>query len=143
MANKADEILKTMPPLLKKLENSELLSQPLPTKNSEIPVAGIYVFYENGKPKYVGRSNKHRLQQRIREHSHPKGRSSSATWAYKLAKKRVAKDDPSFADVFAMQRERIGQMQVKVVGIIDPKQQYFLEAYVAAALGIPFQWETH
>ena len=166
MPNKGDEVLKNMAPLLKKLENSEPLYQNESLKwhtgrrreerkfwlsedaagklTSRIPLAGIYVFYEKGKPKYVGRSNKNRLQRRIGEHSHPKGRNSSATWAYKRAKNRVPKANPDFAEVYAKERREVREMQVRVVEVTDDKEQYFFEAYVAATYEIPsFQWETH
>ena len=52
----------------------------------ELPEMGIYVFYENGKPIYVGRTK--RMKKRISEHGSPSP-TKSATFAYLLAKKEL------------------------------------------------------
>ena len=74
----------------------------------------------------------------------------------KRGKNEQLEADPDFAKMFASERKRIGQMQVKVVKVLDDptivagrnglsaaQKQYFFEAYVAAAYDIPFDWDTH
>ena len=150
MPNKGDEVLRDMPRLLKELEDSDLLYQQRGPRNfwlssdkagrnrPEIPQKGIYVFYENERPAYVGRSNRRRLQKRIGEHSLPKGPRGTSSWAFKRAKEaagsnpafaeifksttgkdRQLEADPDFATMFASERKKIGQMRVRVVGIPD------------------------
>ena len=50
-----------------------------------IPDKGIYVFYESGKPLYVGRSD--RMRGSILEHGRPSSLHNSATFAFLLAMK--------------------------------------------------------
>jgi len=55
---------------------------------STVPKQGIYVFYENGKPIYVGRSNS--MRQRLRDHCAQSSDHFSATFAYLLANEAAA-----------------------------------------------------
>jgi excinuclease UvrABC nuclease subunit len=68
MNAKFEKIINQLSDLMQQLANS-----PLRQRNSlgDIPNKGIYVFYENEEPIYVGRSN--RMKDRIQEH----GRKSS------------------------------------------------------------------
>ena len=75
-----DKIVEKMQPNLEMLS----ASNPLARENlSSIPQRGIYVFYEDGIPIYVGRSN--RMKQRLQEHSRASSRHNSATFAFNLA----------------------------------------------------------
>ena len=79
--------------------------------------AGIYVFYENGLPIYVGRTRK--MRQRIRSHGYKGSRNNSASFAFNLAKKNAETrgvdvtrsrseldEDPAFKSLFDAERER-------------------------------------
>lgn len=74
MKDKFDEMIDKLPDLLKQLENS-------PSKKRDIlgtlPQKGIYVFYENECPIYVGRSN--RIKERLQEHSRPSSTHTSVS----------------------------------------------------------------
>ena len=66
MNTKFKEIIDEFPILMERLNKS-----PFITKNDlrDLPKRGIYVFYENDIPIYVGRSK--RLKSRLKEHSQP------------------------------------------------------------------------
>lgn len=111
-----------------------------------LPQNGIYVFYENGRPIYVGRSN--RMKDRIKEHGRPSSTHNSAPFAFNLAKK-VAKEkgvdvsrrrselekDPIFSGPFLEAKERVSRMSVKVIEVDNPVIQTLLEVYAALSLG--------
>lgn len=111
-----------------------------------LPQNGIYVFYENGRPIYVGRSN--RMKDRIKEHGRPSSTHNSAPFAFNLAKK-VAKEkdvdvsrrrrelekDPIFSGLFLKAKERVSRMSVKVIEVDNPVIQTLLEVYAALSLG--------
>jgi hypothetical protein len=79
-------LIDKLPVLFEKLANAGLK----PRNNlGTLPQNGIYVFYENGRPIYVGRSN--RMKDRIKEHGRPSSTHNSAPFAFNLAKK-VAKE---------------------------------------------------
>ena len=107
---------------------------------------GIYVFYESGKPVYVGRSD--RLRSRILEHGRPSSLHNSATLAFLLAmdmatskgidctgKKRddlqIAED---FKPLFDKAKELVRNMEVKVLKVDDAIEQAVFEVYVALHL---------
>ena len=86
-----NELVATMPGLLQSLQ-----SQPFRTRENlaGIPERGVYVFYENAKALYVGRSN--RLKARIQEHGR-EGSHNSAPFAFNLAKEKMrAKEIPHY-----------------------------------------------
>ena len=58
-------------------------------KRKDLPTyRGVYVFYENGKPIYVGRANN--IRKRIQWHTRESSGSESASFAFNLAKKEYA-----------------------------------------------------
>ena len=80
--DEANEILTRMPRLLDKLLDQALLDQePMP---SELCRSGIYVFYENNEPLYVGRSDN--IRRRIQMHSRPSSPAGSANFAFILTR---------------------------------------------------------
>jgi len=144
------KIIATFPELLKKLEDSDSYERDtLPAKLTQ----GIYVFYENGNPLYVGRCGREgRFKQRILEHSRPSSGHNTATFAYLIAqqnsqnKKDLEKSrkenekDPKFIEA----KERVSKMQIKVIEIKDPVTQTLFEVYSALELNTPFnEWGTH
>jgi len=78
MNDKFDEMIDQFPLLLNELVDS-------PSKNRDalgaLPKKGIYVFYENESPIYVGRSN--RIKERLLEHSRPSSTSTSVASTFK------------------------------------------------------------
>ena len=151
MNTKFKEIIDQFPLKMEKIKNS-----PVITINdlNNIPKRGIYVFYENDIPIYVGRSE--RLKSRLKEHSQQSSGHTSATFAFNIAKQdakkadidinRQRKDlehDPEFANIYRAAKERVAKMQIRVIGIEDPIEQTLFEVYVSLELGTNNEWGTH
>ena len=115
-----------------------------------VPERGIYVFYEIGRPLYVGRSN--RLRQRLQEHSRPGSPHNSAAFAFNLAirsarekglgleglQRTQLENDTSFARLFAEAKTRVAAMEIRIIEITDPIEQTVFEVYAALALDTPY-----
>jgi CO/xanthine dehydrogenase Mo-binding subunit len=101
--------------------------------------AGVYAFFEKGRPVHVGRTRN--LQQRLR--SHVRESHLSASLAFKLARRALGKkatyktkgsradlmNDPAFYAAFATQLARVKAVEVRFVEVPDPIDQYLLELY--------------
>ena len=142
-------------PYLEQVRDSfkRLLGKPLiPVEGmaSQIPLrsAGIYVFYENGKPLRVGTTTD--VRKRIRQHHGPSFRS--AAFAKRLARcatgikggtrpgegwKTQAGQNSRLGDEFEKARKRIRNMEVRWVEEPDADCRYLLEFYAAKELGTP------
>jgi hypothetical protein len=123
----------------------------------EMPSSGIYVFFENDRPLYVGRSG--RLRQRLQQHCRPSSGHNSAPFAFRLAREATGRTeasygtkgsraelerDPAFSQAFADARARVRRMRVRFVAEPRALQQTLLEVYVAVALETPYNdFETH
>jgi hypothetical protein len=132
-----------LPGLLKKLNKSRLMRR---NDLTGIPAKGIYVFFERGKPIYVGRSN--RLKKRITAHSRRTSGHNKATFAFLIAKNSARRagidlkayrgdlqEKPAFARLYTKAKERVGKMSVRVIEIDDPILQTLFEVYATVALG--------
>lgn len=141
--------------LLKKLNDAPLLSR---EKLDQIPDNGLYAFYENGQPIYVGISGKKRMRKRVLGHGRKSGGHNSATFAFNIAKKDAEKKGinikekryilekkPEFADIYSLAKERVSKMKVKGVEINDPNYRALFEIYAALALNTMEynSFETH
>lgn len=117
----------------------------------EAPQKGIYVFYENGKPIYVGRSNN--MRRRIRDHGAGSSDRHSATFALKLLRKalnepkgkaeEIVRDNK---DEYRRQRERVRSMTFQAVSVTDQLEQTLFESYAIIEMGTAPQYndfETH
>ena len=105
--------------------------------------AGVYLLYENGEPLYVGRTRN--LRSRLR--SHIQNSHNSASFAFLLARKKTGLTKASyqtsgsrvdllqtnehFRKAFDEARDRIRNMDVKVIEEKNPISQALLEIYVA------------
>ena len=152
MNDKFDEIINSLPLLLNQLVNS-------PSKNRDtlgaLPQKGIYVFYENEFPIYVGRSN--RIKQRLLEHSRPSSTHTSATFAFNLAKEAAKEKemnvnnkarvhletDSVFSNLYLEAKERVSKMSIKVIKIDDPILQTIFEVYASVKLNTLNDFDTH
>jgi len=149
---KYQEIINRFPEYMKKLtEDSPVHISEL--KN--IPKMGIYVFYENGRPIYVGRSRN--LTQRFRQHRQHSSRHNSATFAFMIAKQDAEKsgvdikrtreelqNDSVFFPIFIKAKKRVSEMHVQVIQMDDPIEQTLFEVYAALELKTEHNsWETH
>jgi len=152
MNTKYQDIISRFPNYMKKLTDD---SPVLPYELENIPKRGIYVFYENGKPIYVGRSKN--LKQRFRQHRQQSSGHNSATFAFMIAKLDAEKvgvdikrtreelqDDPVFSPIFSKTKKRVSEMQVQVLQMDDPIEQTLFEVYAALELNTEYNnWETH
>ena len=141
-----DEIQNSLYPTLEKLNKDDY---------SEIGSInfkkGIYVFYENEEPIYVGRSN--RIKSRLKEHSKDNSTHFSASFAFLLSKhiakeKNIAlvnKDSRKltreelvlhdlFKDIFAEQKQRVAKMKFKAIEIENSNFQAIFEIYASMQL---------
>ena len=135
-----------LPVLLNQLTGSNPIVRDSRGRLPMIPMKRIYVFYKSGKPLYVGRSD--RMRERILEHGRPSSLHNSATFAFLLAMKMATckgidctgrtRDDLQIADDFKplydQAKERVRNMQVKVVEVDDAIEQSVFEVYAALHL---------
>ena len=139
-----EDVIAKMPVLMQRLQASPALSR---DNLREVRECGLYVFYENGAPIYVGRSN--RLKERILEHGRRSTWHNSATFAFLLAEEEARKqgidiasltrtqqqNDPAFGPLYSQAKERVSKMAVRVVYVEDPIEQTVFEVYAALTLG--------
>jgi len=141
--------------LLNNLLNSPLLSR---DNLDNIPLNGLYAFYNGNTPIYVGISGKNRMKTRIMEHGRQSSDNSTAPFAYNIAKqeamrkninisgnRKIVEKNPEFAELFSKAKHRVSQMKVRVVEINDPNIRALFEIYAAMVLDtIEFNsFETH
>jgi len=135
----------------------ELLRYPPVSANElkNIPKQGIYIFYEDDKPIYVGRSRN--LSKRFKQHSQQSSDHNSATFAFKIAKQDAAKEkveikktreilqvDPDFLPFFNKAKKRVSEMKIQVIDIENAVEQTLFEVYAALELKTPYNdWRTH
>lgn len=141
-----------LPQLLEQLAASPSLTH---DDLQHVPKQGIYVFYENERPIYVGRSNS--MRQRLRNHCAKNAGHMSATFAFLLAREAAAaqglelpktrsacEQDARFQLLYSENKRRVGRMRIKVVEIPDQVEQTLFEVYAALALKTPYNdWHTH
>lgn len=144
--NTWQDVVDRMPELLTKLNGDGLRNR---DNLGELPDRGVYVFYENTKPKpvYVGRSNK--MRERIQQHGRNSSKHNSASFAFLLAvdsaqeqgidcqsrSRAELERDKEFKPLFSDAKQRIQQMQCRVVEVTDAIEQAVFEIYAALELG--------
>jgi predicted GIY-YIG superfamily endonuclease len=151
--DKFSKYIQMMPRLLNELKGKPLLNR---NELHDILRSGVYVFYRENKPLYVGRSN--RLKERIQEHGRPSSDHYSATLAFTIAKERMnfnknelrvatrnqLEKAPGFAKVFFLAKKQVAEMQVKVIEIEDQIAQTLFEIYAALTLNTKYNdFSTH
>jgi hypothetical protein len=111
---------------------------------------GVYLFSEQGKHLYCGRTRRP-LRTRLLEHSRPSVKDApfafrlarevtgktSVTYAVGDGRKELLKDKVFLAEL-ALQKERIGKMDVRYIRADDALTQTLLEIYTAAVLETPY-----
>ena len=153
---------------LKRLENCEPTERELVGRlrnNVSRSNKGVYVFYEDSKAMYVGRSDD--LKERILKHGRP-SYIRGAACAFDIAMKFTTvcfktehpeyngkseeelrdklkdslKKEKRLRQIYEMHfknaKKRIRKMQVRVVEIQDPNEQAILEVYAHLALETPY-----
>lgn len=116
--------------------------------NSLAAIGGIYLFSEDDRHLYVGRTNN--VKRRLSDHCGAGSGHNAAPFAFILARKATGHTTPSyekngltrkalmldlmFCGAFEAAKERIALMQIRYVPVSDPVCQTLLEVYVATAL---------
>ena len=158
MANRSfSDVVGKMPEYLRTLKSREFV----PDIDGNLPLGlpnapGIYCFYEDGEPQYVGRSRN--IRKRVRQHRRRGGRHNAAQFAFNIAKKKFGLDKagnmerkelenhPEFKTLFADAKKRVRKMSVRFVEIHDPIEQTIFEVCAHMELGTPEEFnnfETH
>jgi hypothetical protein len=123
-----------------------------------MPSSGVYLFTENGKHLYVGRSNV--MRKRYGRHCLPGATHRSAAFAFLLARNATGltkasyiagehsraglMQNPVFMAAFKAAKERIRAMEYRYVEEADQNRQVLLEIYCAIVLSTPFNdFRTH
>lgn len=139
----------------------ELLARtPLPYGRlpRDMPSSGVYLFSEDGRHLYVGRSNS--LRGRYGRHCRPGATHRQAAFAFQLAREATGKTvasyrtgeasreglmlDVVFAGAFIAAKERIRAMEYRYVEEADQNRQALLEIYCAVVLRTPYNdFGTH
>jgi predicted GIY-YIG superfamily endonuclease len=122
---------------------------------SDTPKGGVYLFSEDDKHLYVGRT-KRIISKRLKNHV---GTAKDCPFAFRLArevtgntlarysgentrKKLLA--NPDFLEAYEAAKGRIRRMGVRWVDEADPVKQALLEVYVAVVLKTPYNdFDTH
>ncbi|MCH7642783.1 MAG: GIY-YIG nuclease family protein [Chloroflexi bacterium] len=147
-----EEMIANLPVVLKALQLSPALNV---EGLDKVPDSGIYVFYENQRPVYVGRSNS--LKSRLRSHGRESSDHRSATFAFILAVKEAKnrgidtsptrdqlQDIPVFREIYSDSKKRVRKMEIRVVEIVDAIEQTVFEVYASLALETPHNsFENH
>jgi hypothetical protein len=127
----------------------------LPTS---MPASGVYLFTQDDRHLYVGRSN--RLRARYFLHCRPGSRQNQASFAYKLAREQLGitratygagpqtrsglAATEAFIAAFTSAKASIQRMEYRHVEEGDPTRQALLEAYCAIVLETPYNdFDTH
>jgi predicted GIY-YIG superfamily endonuclease len=156
MDQKFAALVETLAPKLDRLlAMSPLTNGALPRA---MPDCGVYLFTENDKHLYVGRSND--LRGRYGLHCRPGATDRQAAFAFQLAREetgrviRSYKQDensrkalmelPEFRDAFTEAKARIRRMEYRFVEETDQNCQALLEIYCSIVLGTPYNdFKTH
>lgn len=142
------EYIDSLEPSFQQLLNMKPVT--VATLPKEIPQSGIYLFSENGKHLYVGRTNT--IRKRLQNHCRPSSGHNSATFAFRLTREITGitqatyvtdgsranlELDATFGPEFIKQKKRVREMHVRYVSEPEPMRQALLEMYVSVSLGAP------
>jgi hypothetical protein len=121
---------------------------------SQMRKAGVYAFFEDGRPVHVGRTRN--LQERLR--GHITKNQNSATFAFKRTRRALGisptykkigsraqlTNDGTFGPEFTRQIACVKAMEVRFVETPDPVTQYLLELYAHVEWNLPLdEFENH
>ena len=144
------EYIKELPELLARLQKCTPM---LRSELHDIPEQEVYVFYENGRAIFAGRSDGLRVY--LMSQGRPGSTHNNAPSAFKLAKEEAigrgyefqsantAIHDEMFIPFFAAAKERVAKMRIRFVATNDPVQQQILAIYAAVELKTQNEFDTH
>ena len=127
----------------------------LPT---DMPLSGVYLFTEEGRHLYVGRTNG--MRKRYARHCNPGATHRMAAFAFRLAREATGRAkasykagedsreglvlNPEFLAAFTEAKARIRRMDYRFVEEADQTRQALLEIYCSVALATPYNdFNTH
>ncbi len=117
----------------------------------DVPHQGVYLFSEEGKHLYVGRSKN--IRSRLQVHCRSSSGHNAATFAFLLAAKEIGRPAATyktkggrnelegtepFKSAFMKAKEKVQQMDVRFIEEPDSVKQALLEIYVAVSLNTQF-----
>ena len=153
---KFDDIVARMGPLFEQLQNSQPCHDP---NYDGLPEKGIYVFYDQEKPVYVGRvgsTSKQTMRSRIQQHTRPSSGHNTATFAFILLQEKLGKATGHGAEFsrerlakeypleFKEMKELVRNMEFRAVEIKDSETQTVFEVYASMALRTRYnKFDTH
>jgi hypothetical protein len=121
---------------------------------TDAPKGGVYLFSEDGKHLYTGRT-KRKISIRVRNHfsSAPdcpfawqiarEVTNTKATYKREGSRKELLKD-PRFRNEYEKAKKRIRKMQVRYIHEPDPMRQAILEIYVSVVADTKYNdFDTH
>ncbi|MDD4861140.1 MAG: hypothetical protein PHI33_03435 [Smithellaceae bacterium] len=125
------------------------------TAPNDCPIGGVYLFSENGKHLYAGRT-KRKIKTRLKGHvstakdcpfawhlAREKTGSTRATYKKEGSRNHLL-SQPRFKQAYEEAKTRIRKMDVRFVGEPDPLKQALLEIYVAVVSKAKFNdFDTH
>lgn len=122
------------------------IAQPMVTKENVPRIPGIYVFYKDEQPIYVGRANN--IRERIYRHTRPSSSDQSANFAFNLAKlefdekikeskigRKAIMKLPDFFDKFTQFKIELSASSIRCIEIENDIIQTMFEPYLALKLG--------
>jgi hypothetical protein len=132
-----------------------LIAAPPHVKGAKLPKQGVYLFFENGKAIYVGRSNT--IPRRFGQHTRPGSQTNQAALATLIARKELGLPvdyrkgararllaNREFMIEFEKAKTRVRAMEFRAVEEPDQNRQALLEIYCAITLETPFNdFGTH
>ena len=153
---KFEDIIACMEPLFEQLQSSQPCRAPT---YHGLPEKGIYVFYDQGNPVYVGRvgsTSKQEMRSRIQQHTRPSSGHNTATFAFILLQEKLGKPTGHGAEFsreglakeypleFKEMKELVRNMEVRAVEIKDSETQTVFEVYASMALKTRYnKFDTH
>ena len=125
------------------------------TVPNNCPTGGVYLFSENGKPLYAGRT-KRKIKTRLKGHVNT-AKDCPFAWHLALESTEIKRvpytkegsrksllSQPHFMKSYEEAKIRIRKMEVRFVGESDPVKQALLEIYVAVVSGAKYNdFDTH
>ena len=125
------------------------------TTPNNCPIGGVYLFTENGKHLYAGRT-KREISVRLKAHVNT---AKDCPFAWHLAREVMGVEkatykkegsrnhlltQPQFKQVYDSAKDRIRKMEVRFVSEQDPLKQALLEIYVAVLSNAKYNdFDTH
>jgi hypothetical protein len=149
------EVVESLHPSFDRLMAMEPLRGTPPLRQST-PESGVYLFSEQGRRLYVGRSNG--IAKRYGLHCRVSAKQNQASFAWKLMaevvghkatyRKGEGRADlilrPDYEDAFFKAKARIRAMDFRFVEENNQMRQALLETYVSIALETPYNdFDTH